>query len=440
VVLKTLQRLRRADVASARRAQLALDELLPEGGLADLTQHDLQSYLWFVLPGREDAAAIASALATFFDLAELERYAAVAAAETTRDILRAYADRGHLVGTRLATRAMDASGVVPPDLPELEWSEVMGTVELRAYEQVAATLELALAAGDLKPGGRGWRMTQARLTRTQLTMARNDGRRLLDRVLSERLDTWVLGGGHARRRLAASLVGGITSPPAPPDDVADLVAPVQWLLELAAGRGGNAAGVPLTVTGNLSRWVVQEAGERFNWWELPERPPRSENDMWRLGVLRDILQSSGAVRRVGRRLVLGPRGRALLGEPLAQWETATSHLLDTTGFDGAAQEAAMMLLLQANGMVEMRELVAEVAEVLAGSGWRDTGDGSPPDDSDVSRSVWSMVRRCQLWSLVEEGRGPGWSSRLRLSEAGARGAYAALRHVALRPRAVSELD
>jgi len=99
-----------------------------------------------------------------------------------------------------------------------------------------------------------------------------------------------------------------------------------------------------------------------------------------------------------------------------------------------------MLLLQANGMVEMRELVAEVAEVLAGSGWRDTGDGSPPDDSDVTRAVWAMVRRCQLWSLVEEGRGPGWSSRLRLSEAGARGAYAALRHVALRPRAVSELD
>ena len=130
----------------------------------------------------------------------------------------------------------------------------------------------------------------------------------------------------------------------------------------------------------------------------------------------------------------------MLGEAVAQWETATSHLLDTEGFDGAAQEAALMLLLQANGMVEMRELVAETAEVLAGSGWRDTGDGSPPDDSDVSRAVWAMVRRCQLWSLVEEGRGPGWSSRLRLSEAGARGAYSALRHVALRPRAVSELD
>jgi hypothetical protein len=130
----------------------------------------------------------------------------------------------------------------------------------------------------------------------------------------------------------------------------------------------------------------------------------------------------------------------LLAEPTAQWETATSHLLETDGFDGAAQEAALMLLLQASGMVEMRELVAESAEVLAGSGWRDTGDGSPPDDSDVSRAVWAMVRRCQLWSLVEEGRGPGYSSRLRLSEAGARGAYAALRHLALRPRKISEVE
>jgi hypothetical protein len=240
--------------------------------------------------------------------------------------------------------------------------------------------------------------------------------------------------------LAQSLLGGITSPPAPPRDVVDLVAPIQWLLEMAAGRGGNSGGVPLTVTGNLARSVVQEAAERFNWWELPDRPPRSENDMWRLGVLRALLQSCGALRRVGRKLVLGTRGRALLGEPTGQWDTATAHLLDPDGFDGAAQEAALMLLLQANGMVEMRELVSEVAEVLAGSGWRDTGDGAPPDDADVSRAIWTMVRRCQLWSIVDEGRGPGYSSRLRLSEAGARGAYSALRHVALRPRTLSEME
>ena len=58
-------------------------------------------------------------------------------------------------------------------------------------------------------------------------------------------------------------------------------------------------------------------------------------------------------------------------------------LIDTTEFDAAAQESALMLLLQAHGMVEMRDLVREVAEVLANSGWRDTGNGAPPQERDV---------------------------------------------------------
>ena len=41
-------------------------------------------------------------------------------------------------------------------------------------------------------------------------------------------------------------------------------------------------------------------------------------------------------------------------------------LIDESEFDVAAQEAALMLLLQAHGMVEVRDLVKEVAEVLAG--------------------------------------------------------------------------
>jgi hypothetical protein len=149
--------------------------------------------------------------------------------------------------------------------------------------------------------------------------------------------------------------------------------------------------------------------------------------------LRQVLQRAGALRRSGRRLVLGTRGRALLGDPAAQWTTVMTLLIDTGEFDAAAQEAALMLLLQANGMVEMRDLIKEVAEVLAGSGWRDTGNGAPPDDRDVSRAVWGLVRRCELWAMVDEGRGPGFTTRLRLSDAGRRGGFAALRWLALRP-------
>lgn len=438
LVPKTLLRLRRADAAAARRAEQALDELLSDGGLADLTQHDLQTYLWFTLGDADEPLETATALARFFELAELNRYAGIAASEQTRQILRAYAERGHVVGARAATKAMEASGIVPPDLAELEWSEIMGSVEMNAYDRIAATLELALAAAELKPGGRGWRLTQARLTRHQLTMARPDGLPLLDRIRRERLDMWAEAGGHARRSLAASVISDLLAPIALPRDGDERIRPVQWLLEIAAGRSGAPAGVPLTVSGNLARSVVQEAAERFNWRSDTDRRPRSEADLALLSELRAVLQRAGALRRSGRRLLISTRGRSLMGDAEAQWAIATGQLIDADDFDRAAQEAALMLLLQANGMVEIQQLVAEVADVVAGSGWRDTGNGAPPDERDVTRAVSVLLRRCELWSLIEQGRGPGYASRVRLSDVGKRGGYAALRQLAMRPRLESD--
>ena len=438
LVPRTLQRLRQTDPAAARRAERALDELLGEGGLADLTQHNLQTYLWYTLADGHEPQLTAAAMQSFFELAELHRYAALAQSAQTKEILRTYEEQGPAAGAKVAAKAMEASGIVPPDLAELEWGEIMGTAEISAYDRIAATLELALAAGELKPGGRGWRLTQQRLTRQQLTMPRIDGPPLLDRVQAERLDTWTDIGGHERRGLASAVLPDLLTDPAPPRDVTDRTAPVQWLLELAVGGPTEGPGIPLTVTGNLARRVVQEAAERFNWWELPDRPPRSESDIWRLGELRLVLQRAGALRRSGRRLVLGTRGRTLLDDAIAQWTVAMGLLIDESEFDIAAQEAALMLLLQAHGMVDVRDLVKEVAAVLGGSGWRDTGDGAPPDDRDVSRAVWSMLRRCELWSMVDEGRGPGFTTRLRLSDPGIRGAHAALRLLALRPRMESD--
>ncbi len=433
LVPRTLARLRRTDPAAARRAERALGELLGEGGLADLTQHGLQAYLWYTLPGGHEPQLTAAALQSFFDLTEMHRYAAIAGSTQTKEVLRAYDEQGVPVGARAAARAMDASGVVPPDLPELEWGELMGAVETDAYQRIAVTLELALAAGELRPGGRGWRLAQQRLARHQLTLARPEGT-LLDRVRAERLANWADGGGVQRRGLADAILADLLVEPSIPRDVAERVAPVQWLLELAAGRPDDEPGIPLTVTGALARRVVQEASDRFDWWDLPDRPPRSESDIWQLGELRLILQRAGMLRRSGRRLLLGTKGRALLGDAQAQWRTIMALLIDEGEFESAAQEAGLMLLLRSAGMVEARDLIKEVADVLAGSGWRDTGDGTPPEDLDVSRAVWDLLRRCELWSLVDEGRGPGFSTRLRLSDAGIRGAHTALRLLALRPR------
>ena len=439
---RTLARLRRTDPAAARRAERALGELLSatiaadgrsEAGLADLTQHGLQTYLWYTLPGGHEPPLTAVALQSFFELAEMHRYAAVAGSAQTKEVLRVYEEQGATAGMRAAARTMDASGVLPPDLPEIEWGELMGPIESDAYQRLAVTLELALAAGELRPGGRGWRISQQRLARHQLSMPRPEGP-LLDRVRAERLSTWADIGGTQRRGLADAVLPDLLAEPTPPRDLAERIGPVQWLLELAGGRPGDDPGIPLTVTGNLARRVVQEASERFDWWELRDRPPRSESDIWQLSELRVVLQRAGALRRSGRRLVLGTRGRAMAGDPLAQWSVAMASLIDEGEFEAAAQEAALMLLLRSGGLVEERELVKEVAEVLAGSGWRDTGDGTPPEDLDVSRAVWDLLRRCELWSLVDEGRGPGFTTRLRLSEGGVRGAHLALRLLALRPR------
>jgi hypothetical protein len=136
--------------------------------------------------------------------------------------------------------------------------------------------------------------------------------------------------------------------------------------------------------------------------------------------------------------MIGTRGRSLLGDVEAQWSTAAAMLIDSDDFDRATQEAALMLLLQANGVVDVRQLVTEVADVIAGSGWRESGNGAPPDERGVGRGVAALIRRCELWSLLEEGSGSGSHSRLRLSEVGRQGGYAALRHLAMRPRLESD--
>ena len=68
-----------------------------------------------------------------------------------------------------------------------------------------------------------------------------------------------------------------------------------------------------------------EAVRRFGWHPLPD-PPRGEDDMFELWMLRDWARDLGAVRRSGRRLVATRAGRALAGDPEALWY-AVGHRL-----------------------------------------------------------------------------------------------------------------
>jgi hypothetical protein len=71
--------------------------------------------------------------------------------------------------------------------------------------------------------------------------------------------------------------------------------------------------------------VVVEAVERFGWQPLPN-PPRGEDDVFELWVLRDLARDLGAVRRSGRRLVATRAGRALAGDAAALWRAVAGRL------------------------------------------------------------------------------------------------------------------
>ena len=161
------------------------------------------------------------------------------------------------------------------------------------------------------------------------------------------------------------------------------------------------------MSGNLARRVVQEAAERFGVVGSAGTPAT-------IGV-RHLAARGAAVGTAACRSAapLGPaarpgrRGRSLLGRPESTMDDRDWRLLvDDGDFDGAAQEAALMLLLQAGGMVEMRELIREVAEVLASSGWRDTGNGAPPTTvtSAAPCGLWSAGANFGPWWRRERGR------------------------------------
>jgi hypothetical protein len=97
--------------------------------------------------------------------------------------------------------------------------------------------------------------------------------------------------------------------PVPPG-AEEALTPLRWLLT----RAGEGRGIALPQVGNHNRPTVIEAVRRFGWHPLPD-PPRGEDDVFELWVLRDWARDLGTVRRLGRRLVATRARRALAGDP-----------------------------------------------------------------------------------------------------------------------------
>jgi hypothetical protein len=432
LVAEALERLRAEDERLGDDAEAALNSLTWDEGLETITQYGLQRFLWYELPRRwmtdlEGKRHLATALGRLLGLMGLPRYAATCRSPETDAVLAAY-ERDDREGFAAFRRAEERSGLHPPDLPELSWGPVMGMREAGAFWSTAAALELAIAGGELRPGGRGWRAAQQGIARRHLAAARPEpeGRTWLEVVLGERVEEWARSRGQARQALVEPLMARLRSGPvAVPAGATEAVAPLRWLL----ARAGE--GIALTQKGNLARAVVIEAVERFGWQPLPN-PPRGEDDVFELWVLRDLARDVGAVRRSGRRLVATHAGRRLAGDAEALWRTVAGRLGGGDDFGAIVTELALALLLGAGEMLQA-ELVEGVHAAVVGEGWHDRTNGRPPDPEAVRRQLAEPLRLSGVLRLSREGG--DWRARtVALTGMGRATALEALRARATGPR------
>jgi hypothetical protein len=253
-----------------------------------------------------------------------------------------------------------------------------------------------------------------------------DGRTWLEVVLDERVEEWAHSRGQARQTLVEPLSARLRDGPVEvPAGAAEAVAPLRWLL----ARAGE--GVALTQKGNLARPVVLEAVERFGWQPLPN-PPRGEDDVFELWVLRDLARDLGAVRRSGRRLVATHAGHALAGDAEALWRAVAGRLGSGDDFSAIVTELTLALLLDTGEILEA-ELVERVRAAVVGEGWHDRATGESPDPQDVQRQLADPLRLLGVLGLSQEGG--DWRARtVALTGVGRASALEALRARASGPR------
>ncbi|GGL33523.1 hypothetical protein [Planomonospora parontospora] len=425
-VAALLADLERSDPDCAEDARGAIEWLSGGEPLETITELAVCEFLWYTLPTKVsgDRPATARALGRLLRLGGLERYAALCSSSVTAQILRTYARAGEDAGIAAYQAALDARGVLPPDVPELRWSSIMGPEELGAHGACSAALELAIVSGELAPGSTRDRTA---LTRRWLTTPRAElgGDNWLHRVQGERLNRWVLGRGAAWRELAQPFEVRLHAPiPAP---AGEHLAALRWLLR----RGREPGGVPLVPAPPASEDSKgsedPENSKDPEGLEGPQDPavvpavpaaPSGTPDRWNgdeLAAAGEAAQRMGALDRDGRALVTTAAGRRLLGDAELLWEAATTALLSPVSHEhdlgASAREVALMLL--ADGLPADRESVASVIGC------------EEERRPEIDASLTDLTRLLDAFGLRAGGE---------LTPAGRAAALAALRGHALRPR------
>jgi hypothetical protein len=396
----------------AMEARSAWDCLTASGDVAVVTLHDLEYFLWYQLPAKfmEDLAGhreVAKALADLLSGLGYEDAAAVSRGLVTMRVLAEW-DGSRSRGIRAFRKAMDESGVEPPDTDALEWGDAMGVIEAGVYHAAAAALEEAMSDGAFVPGRRGWRQAQAEVVRTFLTTRLHslDERTPLTAVRDERRERWARRPARPlRQALLKDVMDRVRAMPAPPAGARDGLRSLARFLEVVASSPR------LTQAGYLPPGTVRELTAELGW---QEGEPRGEADVPQLMMLRDFAHEAGLIRKSSGRLVLTDAGRRSVSEPAALWERVVSVLAAGQEFVHVVRELALARLLRGPDVRDGVE--AAILPILIESGWRPS-DGSELTREMVSFELANTIRPMRLVGVIETGEWPDRS--VRLTELGA---------------------
>ncbi len=400
-----VEEIRSRDPILGEWAQVAADGLTVGEGDELLTQAGVQDFLWYRLPAKYPDEAwlpVARATAALMDALGRRRYASIARAATTAEVLQAWGvDRR--TGFARYDAAARASGVKPPDTDLLAWGSVMGFEEASAYAHLETKLEEAIVSGELVPGASGWRARAASLSDRALRerAPHAHGRSWHQLILAERIKTWVeTGYPEGLRSWRAARADQLSVAPEPPEDLDPVLGPMRWLL------GTCRDGIALTQSGYLPPPLVREGIERFGWWDWPGRP-RSEADVHQLGALRETAARLRLLVKRGHRLGTSRRGAALLGDPVALWRAIATTIATGDDYSAMLSELIAHRLLEGPALGEA--LAEAIVPIVASQGWQ--SGGAPVEPQCIGRSIHRPLYHWRLFGLLDEVRPPWENNR-----------------------------
>ena len=364
------------DGSSADLARAAVGWMLREGdSLTELGQVELQEFLWYQLPMKwmaetSELHEIAWSLADLFTAAGLERYAVLCRAPETHRLLDAWQDDDHEPARKTMKIAIASSGVDPPDTLLMAWGSVLGAVERSSSRRVSQALEQAIDAGELVPGGRGWKQLASRITEVSLTLPRLDlrGATMLEAIYRERCESWAVGYPAMRQDLLGQMLPLLDGEVAVPLEASERLMPLRWLLEHIGD------GATLTQAGWLPRALVLEANDTFGWFGPFGFTVRTETDLPELASLDELARRARLITRKGRKVSLSARGRRALGDPSLLWRIVVTEIFSAVTYEGEGAALAAAALVNACSPLPRQMVEAKVGEGLEGRWRTDSGE------------------------------------------------------------------